>query len=204
MRRLLGLRDMGMQKMIFLGVVLAAMPAMAQQDSNSGGGVFAPGGHDTDQPIEITSDLLEVEQEKQVAIFIGNVDAIQGDMTLNSDRLEVFYNVEESEGEGEGEAQAEDDGQTESIRSLRAEGNVVVKSPSETAKGDWADYDVVARILTLHDNVVLNQGRNVLCGSKLDMDLNPGRSLLKGKCARSASNPKGRVQGVFFPSKSKD
>jgi len=192
---------MGMkQKVICLGLVLAAAPAMAQENAESGGGVFAPGGHNTDQPIEITSDLLEVEQEKQVAIFIGNVDAIQGDMTLNSDRLEVFYNVEESEGE----AQPEDDGQTESIRSLRAEGNVVVTSPSETAKGDWADYDVAERILTLHDNVVLNQGRNVLCGSKLDMNLNTGRSLLKGKCARSASNPKGRVQGVFFPSKSKD
>jgi len=188
------------QKVIFLGWVLAAAPSVAQESSDSGGGGFAPGGHNTDQPIEITSDLLEVEQEKQVAIFIGNVDAIQGDMTLNSDRLEVFYNVEESEGE----AQAEDDGQTESIRSLRAEGNVVVTSPSETAKGDWADYDVAERILTLHDNVILNQGRNVLCGSKLDMNLNTGRSLLKGKCARSASNPKGRVQGVFFPSKSKD
>ena len=187
-------------KTILFGLIFAATPAAVQAQGDDRGGVFAPGGHNTEQPIEITSDLLEVEQEKQVAIFIGNVDAIQGDMKLNSDRLEVFYNVEDSEGEG----QAADDGQTESIRSLRAEGNVVVKSPSETAKGDWADYDVTARILTLHDNVVLNQGRNVLCGSQLDMNLDTGRSLLKGKCARSASNPKGRVQGVFFPSKSKD
>ena len=188
------------QKIILFGLVLMSTPAIAQGNDDARGGVFAPGGHNTEQPIEITSDLLEVEQEKQVAIFIGNVDAIQGEMKLNSDRLEVYYDVEESEET----APAEETEQTDSIRSLRAEGNVVVNSPNETAKGDWADYDVAKRVLTLHDNVILTQGRNVLCGSKLDMDLDTGRSLLNGKCARSASNPKGRVQGVFFPSKSKD
>ncbi len=164
------------------------LPAAAQS------GIFAEGGHDTQQPIEITSDSLEVKQEQQVAIFLGNVDAKQGTLTLTSQRLEVHYTSEETE----------DGGSSESISSMKASGNVIVTSPTEQAEGEWADYDVVDRVITLHDNVLLTQGKNTLCGASLDMDLDTGRSFLKGACTRSAKNTGGRVQGVFFPSKSKD
>ena len=38
--------------------------------AQNGGGVFAPGGHDSSQPVEISSDSLEVEQEKQLAVLV--------------------------------------------------------------------------------------------------------------------------------------
>ncbi|MBX3454563.1 LptA/OstA family protein [Ferrovibrio sp.] len=43
------------------------------------------------QPIEIASDTLEVFQDRQLAIFKGNVDVVQGDMRLRSDELYVHY-----------------------------------------------------------------------------------------------------------------
>jgi lipopolysaccharide export system protein LptA len=160
-----------------------------------GGGTFAEGGHNADQPIEISSDTLELEQEKQIAVFAGSVDAVQGDMSLKTDRLEVHYTTDEEAGV---------DGESQSISSMEAIGNVYVNSPRETAQGDTADYNVIDRILTLNDNVLLTQGSNVLCGNTLDMYLDTGRSLLKGACKKSSTNKKGRVQGVFFPSNSKD
>jgi lipopolysaccharide export system protein LptA len=157
-----------------------------------GGGVFAPGGHNADQPVEISSDSLEIEQEKELAVFEGNVDAVQGDLTLKTDRLEVHY---KTENEGT-------DDENQAISTMEAKGNVHVTSPRETAQGDRADFNIAENTLILHDNVLLTQGRNVLCGKSLDMNLTTGRSLLKGACNKSSSNTKGRVQGVFFPSNS--
>ena len=48
-------------------------------------------GYDTSLPIEITADSLEVQQEEQLAVFTGNVDAVQGELNLRADRLVVHY-----------------------------------------------------------------------------------------------------------------
>jgi len=170
----------------------AATPIAKPTDKEpTTGGVFSPGGHDVDQPIEIASDSLEVRQEDQLAIFLGNVDAIQGEMRLKTDKLEVHYVSEDSE-----------TGPADSISRMRAVGSVFVSSPNETAQGEWADYDVVTRTLRIHDNVLLTQGENVLCGQQLDMNLDTGISELKGGCM-SGGTTASRVQGVFYPSKSK-
>ena len=168
----------------------SAKPA---DETKTTGSIFSPGGHDVDQPIQIASDTLQVHQEEQRAVFLGNVDAIQGDMRLKTDKLEVYYVADK------GESTAT----TDSISRMRATGSVFVSSPKETAQGEWADYDVVSRILRVHDNVLLTRGSNVLCGQLLDMKLDSGVSELKGGC-KTAGQTATRVQGVFYPSKSKD
>jgi len=45
----------------------------------------------SDQPIHVVADRLEVDNKAQMANFIGNVKAVQGDVTINSDSLEVHY-----------------------------------------------------------------------------------------------------------------
>ncbi len=160
---------------------------------NSSTGIFAPGGHNTKQPIAISSNKLEVKQDEEIAIFTGNVDAIQGDMRLRSDSLEVYYATEEGNGTIA----------PNSIKRIRALGRVFLTSPQETAEGDWADYDVTASVITLHDNVLLTRGKNVLCGQILNMDLNSGRSVLSGACKDSGAT-QSRVQGLFFPADSDD
>ena len=47
--------------------------------------------HDSDQPVEITSDALEVDQAAGKAVFTGTVKVAQGELRMASDRLEVFY-----------------------------------------------------------------------------------------------------------------
>lgn len=165
----------------------------SEQEDGTSVGIFSQGGHDTKQPIAISSDTLEVKQDEEIAIFSGNVDAVQGEMRLRSQSLEVYYATEDGDGTVT----------PNSIKRMKALGRVFLSSPEETAEGDWADYDLTAAMLTLHDNVLLTRGKNVLCGQKLDMDLDSGRSVLIGACGDSPASG-GRVQGLFFPAESDD
>ncbi|MFW5833104.1 MAG: LptA/OstA family protein, partial [Pseudomonadota bacterium] len=58
-------------------------------------------GAGSDEPIEIEADVLEVRQNQGIATFRGNVDAVQGDMTLTSDVLDVFYTSADRDGQAE-------------------------------------------------------------------------------------------------------
>src|SRR3546814_6194619 len=55
--------------LIVAGVVGGPAYAQVSLDKN----------RNTNQPININSDTLEVQQDKQLAIFRGKVDAVQGD-----------------------------------------------------------------------------------------------------------------------------
>ena len=53
------------------------------------------------QPIEIEADNLEIQQDKQLAIFAGNVRAVQGTLRLRAQILRVHYLSRENRtGEG--------------------------------------------------------------------------------------------------------
>ena len=151
-------------------------------------------------PIEISADSLEVAQEEQVATFAGNVDAVQGDLVLSADRLMVHY-------EGESSAVGIASGSDNSIRRIDAEGNVVIASPEETAKGRQGTYDVPAKLVTLEGQVVLTRGENVIRGERLELDLVTGKSRMVGAettvAEGEAATSNTRVKALFTP-KSKD
>lgn len=161
---------------------LAPLPAWAQLGS---------GRHDNSQPIEVISDQLEVQQANNLAIFSGNVDAIQGDMRLRADKLTVHYRNDE-QAEAQAESQGADAGGT--ITKIVAEGNVFVSSPKETGQGDVGVYDVEAQTVVLEGKeVILTQGENVIRGTRAVMNLETGRSVVQNQQG-------GRVRGLFVPS----
>ena len=59
--------------------------------------------YDPSLPIEITADSLEVLQRDQVAVFSGNVDAVQGAFVLSADRVRVHYRNADGTATGEQE-----------------------------------------------------------------------------------------------------
>ncbi len=142
----------------------------------------------TEQPIEITADSLEVQQDKRLAIFSGNVKAIQGTMRLRAATLVVHYRP------------AKEGGMAESgISSIEASGRVFFSTAEETAEGDSGVYDVDKGTITLNQNVVLTRGNNVIRGNRLVLNLESGRSKVEG--APAASGKGGRVRGLFVPRK---
>src|SRR3546814_14732011 len=91
-------------------------------------------------------------------------------------------------------------GQGLEILRIDADGGVQVRSPSETARGDYGIYDLNSRIITLIGSVSLNRGDTQVRGQRLVMDLNTGRSTLDG--GNVASPDGGRGSGRFVDRKS--
>ena len=138
---------------------------------------------DTDQPIEINADSLEVQQDRNLAVFSGNVDATQGRIRLRADRLNVWYR---QGGNDSADVQG-------TISRIEAQGQVFVSSPEETARGDNGVYDVPAKQIVLTGQDVLTRGENVIRGERLVMDMESGRSQVVGGGSR--------VRGLFVPPK---
>lgn len=167
------------------GALFLTGPVMAQQAQPAA----APGGGG--EPIEITSDRLVLEQNQQVATFTGNVDAVQGETRLRSDKMLVFYTSNEA-----GQAS----GNKQSVSRIEAEGNVVITKPGETAQGDSGTYDLATRKLMLQGSVVLTRGENVVRGDRLDSDLATGVSTVSvSQPSTAAGKPDQRVRALFTP-----
>jgi lipopolysaccharide export system protein LptA len=153
-------------------------------------GALAQSGIDGDQPIEISADQLEVQQEQQLAIFSGNVVAVQGGITMKSARMIVHYS---NAGNQQSSAAAK------GISRIEADGGVFFTSATETARGSKAVYDVNAEQITMTGDVVLTREQNVLKGQQLVYNLKTGRSVLGAGSAGSGSSGGGRVKGLFVP-----
>jgi lipopolysaccharide export system protein LptA len=174
---------------IILAVTVAALtgPASAQVQQ---GKVSALKGHNSNAPVDVTAERIEVQDRADRAIFAGNVRATQADMTLETERLTVAYSSKPGgagSGSGTGGVQ---------IHRLDAAGGVVVRSPSETAKGDFGIYDLDRRLITLIGNVQLTQGRNLVAGQRLVINLDSGRAVVDGG-PPGVNSSGGRVTGHF-------
>jgi lipopolysaccharide export system protein LptA len=159
-----------------------------------------------DQPIQIEAATLEMRDKKKEATFSGNVKVIQGDTTMTSKTLVVFY---ESSGASAGgapaatpanakatpakgapiPAAAPGPGGASSIKRLEARGNVVVTQKDQVVTGETAVFDTKTNLVTMLGGVVLTQGKNVLRGDRLMVDMTTGVSRVE--------SDSGRVQGLF-------
>lgn len=144
--------------------------------------------HNADDPIQFSADRLEVKREGRVATFIGNVEAIQGDMTLLAQEVRVYYN---SDGD-------DDAGLGGSVSRIDTRGNVRLSSRGDTARGDWAVYDVERRLVTVGGNVTFNQGDATVSGNRLELDLASGQSRFRGRPGTGGGEDT-RVRGEFVP-----
>ena len=141
-------------------------------------------GHNSNAPVDVTADRIEVQDRADRAIFAGNVHAIQGDLSLDTSRLTVAYSGGQG---GSGNPQ---------IHRLDAAGGVVVKSPSETARGDFGIYDLDRKLITLLGNVQLVREQNRVNGARLVIDLDSGRAVVDGG-PPGVNQSGGRVNGHF-------
>ena len=145
-------------------------------------------GYDTSLPIEITADFLEVQQEEQIAVFTGNVDAAQGELNLRADKLIVHYRSNAAE--------------SNAISMIEAFGNVFLSSPTEIAQGEKGVYNLDTDKIELTGGVVLTRGESVIRGDRLDMDLASGRTRVSSTSAAAQQGDpgSGRVKALFVPS----
>jgi len=172
-----------MSKMSRIPILIAGLAGLSAatlalaQDS-----VSALKGHNADAPIDVAADRIEVQDRSDRAVFVGNVHVRQASLTLDTERLTVAY----SSGGGI------------QIRRLDASGGVVVKSPSETARGNFGIYDLDRKLITLVGGVQLSRAGSQINGQRLTIDLNSGRAVVDGGPAGIGQSG-GRVTGRFTP-----
>jgi lipopolysaccharide export system protein LptA len=192
-------------------VLLFAQPLAAQTLTNAFGGLT----QSSKDPIDIESDLLVVHDKEKYATFKGNVKAVQGTTTLRAKELNVHYvggdklsPVAKKEGgeqaapatkvadaQGGGTAPASENGAQ--ITQIEAKGDVVITSEKDqTTTSDWALYDLPSQLVTVGGNVVLTQGKNVLKGDRLVIDLKTGESRFENSGNAAAG---GRIRALFMP-----
>ncbi len=172
-----------MNRRIVWAVVSAALGLAAAQAALGQGAGSALKGHDTNAPVDVAADRIEVQDRADRAIFSGNVQVRQGDLNLATARLTVAY-------ANAGGIQ---------IKRLEAAGGVLLRSPSETARSQFAIYDLDRRLVTMIGGVVLDRGANHVQGGRLVLDLDSGRAVMDGGAAGAPGTGQtgGRVTGRF-------
>jgi lipopolysaccharide export system protein LptA len=171
----------------FGAVSLALGSGIASQPAAGQGATSALRGHNTNAPVDFAADRIEVQDRADRAVFSGNVVARQAQLTLNAARVTIAYS---------------NDSNIE-IQRINATGGVTVRSPSETARGQFAIYDLRSRLITVIGGVTLTRGESVVRGGRLVLDLESGRAVMDGGSAAGPSGPPGttttggRVTGTF-------
>ncbi len=156
-----------------------------------------------DQPIQIEAAALEMRDKKKEATFSGNVKVVQGDTTMTSKTLVVFYesssapagtpapasNAKAGAKSAPMQSATPGPGGSSSIKRLEAKGSVVVTQKDQVVTGETAVFDTRANLITMLGGVVLTQCKNVLRGDRLLVDMTTGVSRVE--------SDSGKVQGLF-------
>ncbi|MFW5654806.1 MAG: LptA/OstA family protein [Roseicyclus sp.] len=154
-------RRLGLWSGLCLGAVLSASAAAAQVDIGFGGTAF-----DEDQPVEVTSDSLTIDQTTGEALFSGNVVVVQGDLRMSAPEVRVFY--------------SELDGRR-SVDEVLATGGVLMTRGADAAEGEEALYNVDTTLLTMTGEVLVTQGPTVVAGDRMVVNMQTGDGSVDGR-----------------------
>ena len=180
-----------------------------------------------DTPVDVTSESLDVDDQKKVAVFRGKVQAKQDTVTIQCAELSAFYKGEAGLMDAASAGASPRSGQGGGSELTRIEARKEVKVTSadgQTATGDWADFDARTNKITMGGNVVLARGKNMVRGTRLLIDLTSGESKIDTSPGNTAGAPdgggwsadakaagtgapgrkSGRASAVFFPKEMKE
>jgi len=151
-------------------------------------------GPNSDGPVDITADQLEVQNKACVSIWSGRAEALQGQARLRADVLKAFFQPKA----GASAAPASTSACGDLIR-MEAQGSVYyVTSKDQRVRGDAATYDAGAETVTVTGDVIAVQGQNVLRGTKMVFNTQTGEGHMAG--GGTGRNQQSRPRGVFYPS----
>jgi lipopolysaccharide export system protein LptA len=180
----------------FVALVLATTVGIAvahAQQQNAPPNALQGFSQNRDKPIKINSATLEVRDKDKMATFSGDVHLVQGDTSMRSKTLVVFYDDEAASKPSAG-AQGGPQ-QNQQIKRVEAKGSVTVVQKDQVASGDIGIFDMRANTVTMSGNVVISQGQNVVKGDTLTVDMTTGVSRIG--CGKAQE--KCRVTGMFVP-----
>jgi lipopolysaccharide transport protein LptA/LPS export ABC transporter protein LptC len=165
----------------------AAAPAAPKPATPAQGLAFG-GSFKTDpgSPVVIDATRLDVDDASKKAVFTGDVHAVQGEFVIHAAELTATYTGSAALGGTAADATKQSGAQ---LTHIRAKTKVKITSKDgQAATGDWADFDPKANTAVLGGDVVLTQGKNILRGTKLNIDMTTGEAIINND-GSSVSNP---------------
>ncbi len=145
------------------------------------------------QPIEITADRLEANDEKKMVLFSGNAVAVQGDLAIKAENIFLFY---KREGRDKGKEGMMNIGKAGDLERIEARGQVAVSQSDRLVTGEQAVYYQDAKKIVMTGNAVMRQGSSTVQGDKIEVYLNENRGVVE------ASENK-RVKATIYPADKK-
>ncbi|MGH7770438.1 MAG: lipopolysaccharide transport periplasmic protein LptA [Candidatus Binatia bacterium] len=128
------------------------------------------------KPIFVSSDRMEVDRQKNILIYLGQVVVIQADMTMRSDKLTTYF-----------------DADLQQMKEAIAEGKrVQVTQGDRVATGTKAVFDGVAQTITMTGNPVMRQGNSEVSGERIIYFMTEDRAIVE-------SGKANRVKATIFP-----
>ncbi|UCB49212.1 MAG: lipopolysaccharide transport periplasmic protein LptA [Deltaproteobacteria bacterium] len=168
----------GIFLVIFYSLLFAA-PGQTEESPQEGGQKAGAG------PIVIKSQSLEVDNQKRIVIFTGQVDARRDDMTINCEKMIVYY-IDQS-------ANKESEKTGVRIDKIVASGKVKISRPdgalAMAEKGVYYESD---EKVVLTGRPVVKQGDDFVEGSRITLYLKEKRSIVEG-------SEKEKVRAVLHP-----
>ncbi len=163
----------------FAAMMLLALPAAGQSTD-----IFKGFSSKSKAPIEVDAETLEIFEEgsQRIATFAGGVTVRRGNTTMKATTIKLYSD--------------KDSDDNNAFTRMEASGTVYVNSGNQTVTGSRAVVDNKAQTITLAGNVVLSQGKNVIVGERLVINMATGR-------ARVEQTEGKRIQGVFNPNVAK-
>jgi lipopolysaccharide export system protein LptA len=146
--------------------LVAVAPALAQVRHNSRA------------PIDFSAAHIELQDKNNRAILSGGVTLRQAEMTLQADRVTVSYTGQVLNGSPQ-------------VSRLDAAGGVTVTRPDQSARSQYAVYDLNRRVVTMLGAVTLTQGGNNVNGGRLTLNLDTGRAVIDGSAVAGGTAPSG-------------
>ncbi|WP_394691048.1 LptA/OstA family protein [Hoeflea sp.] len=173
----------GLTALLGIAVLIGPQPAQAQTSQSRMTGLALSG----DEPIQIESDLLQINEETSQATFSGNVRVLQGDTVLQAGEMIVHY----AKNGGSVASGAAD------IREIDLFKKVLIRSGTQTATADTGNFNMAKEVLVLSgEKVVLTDAENVFIGCKLTVEMKSGQAKLDS-CGRRVMiqlDPKSRPE----------
>jgi lipopolysaccharide transport protein LptA len=136
----------------------------------------------SDEPVEVTSPHLKIDDLKKTALFSGGVRAVQGEAVLTSSELEANYegNADPASPQSRTAAAAGPGGGTH-VKRLFARDNVILTRGPDRVASDTGEFDTANETSILLGRVVFTSGADRQAnGDRADIDSKSDTVLLTG------------------------
>ena len=166
--------------MMFTGIIVLLAPFGFAQDQPT-----EKDKNQVDEQIQIVADKLITNNAEKYAEFSGDVRASQGNFTITSEHLRIYYkdNLDNRQNQT---------GSQELIQRIVASGNVKISSDEYTAETDQVEYDLDSTVLVLTgENSTIKSGKNLITGSKITVHRKDGQIVVERGAER-------RVKAMFY------